>query len=252
MNLFSNAMKYTKAGFVRIGLEMEEDVASSKGKSRQNLLLRVKDSGKGIGQEFLKHQLYKPFTQEDTLATGAGLGLSIVKAIVQDLGGKIEFHSEPGTGTEAIVRIPLTERLPKADSLKLIGDVKGLVKGLKFNLQCFDMFPDITEPPTGILSSEAEAAMFLKDTFKGTLTSWFEMEEVVSGVKGSGIAKADVLVVMEAGLGEKSLDQVLDEYSQNHEETEEKGVAVVLTSTYHSGPKVDAHHRFKILYLQQP
>ncbi|KUJ12742.1 uncharacterized protein LY89DRAFT_191730 [Mollisia scopiformis] len=252
MNLFSNAMKYTKSGFVKISLEMEEDVASQKSKSRQNLILKVKDNGKGISQEFLKHQLYKPFTQEDSLATGAGLGLSIVKAIVQDLGGRIDFQSEPGTGTEATVRMPLTERLPKADSMKLIGDVKHLVKGLKFNLQCFDMFPDIAETPTGILSSEAEAAMLLKSTLQSTFTSWFEMEQVGSCLPGA--QTADVCVIMEAGMGDRSLDDMLEQYHTNHPEIKEgeKLVAVVLTSSYHSGPKVDAHQRFKIFYLQQP
>lgn len=252
MNIFSNAMKYTKAGFVKVSMEMEEDVASHKQKRRQNLVLSVKDSGKGIGQEFLKHQLYKPFTQEDSLATGAGLGLSIVKAIVQDLGGKIEFQSEPGTGTEAMVRIPLTERLPKADSLKLVSDVKRAVKGLKFNLQCFDMFPDITETPTGILSSEAEAAMLLKSTVQSMLTSWFEMEEITSCSPSSPMA--DVVVIMEAGLGERRLDDMLELYHQNHLDVKEgeKLVAVVLTSSYHSRPKVDAHQRFRIFYLQQP
>jgi signal transduction histidine kinase len=252
MNLFSNAMKYTKAGFVKISLVMEEDVASQKSKSRQNLVLRVEDSGKGISQEFLKHQLFKPFTQEDSLATGAGLGLSIVKAIVQDLGGRIEFQSEPGSGTEALVRIPLTERLPKADSLKLIGDVRQFTKGLKFNLQCFDMFPDIAETPTGILSSTAEAAMLLKSTVQSTLTTWFEMEEIGSSVAGS--QTADVCVIMEAGLGDKSLDDMLEAYHQDHPDMEagEKLVAIVLTSSYHSGPKVDAHEKFHIYYLQQP
>lgn len=77
MNLFNNAMKYTKTGFVKISMEIEEDVASARKTPRSNLTLKLKDSGKGISQEFLRHQLYKPFTQEDNLATGAGLGLSM-------------------------------------------------------------------------------------------------------------------------------------------------------------------------------
>lgn len=252
MNIFSNAMKYTKAGFVKISMEMDEDVSSHKSRNRANLLLKVKDSGKGIGREFLKHQLYKPFTQEDSLATGAGLGLSIVKAIIQDLGGKIDFQSEPGTGTEVTVRIPLTERLPKADSMKLVGEVKQLVKGLRFNLQCFDVFPDITETPTGILSSEAEAAMLLKSTVQSTLINWFEMEEIPTCSPGS--PTADVCLIMEAGLGDRRLDDMLETYHKNHPGTKEgeKSVAVVLTSSYHSGPKEDAHQHFRILYLQQP
>ena len=250
MNLFSNAMKYTKAGFVNIAIEIEEDVASHSKKSRANIVLKVKDSGKGISQEFLKHQLYKPFTQEDNLATGAGLGLSIVKAIIQDLGGRIEFQSEPGCGTEATVRIPLTERLPKSDSLKIVNEVKEKTQGHKFRLECFDRYPDITETPTGILSAEFEAAMMLKSTVQDTLVDWFGMEDASATTAEAPIA--DVVVVMEAGMGEKSLDEILQAHYDAYPKKEGKSVAIVLTSSYHSGPKIDSHNHFRIFYLQQP
>lgn len=107
MNLFSNAMKYTTSGFVKVSLQVEENGFSRDRKARPTLILKVKDSGKGISKEFLRHRLYKPFTQEDSLAAGAGLGLSIVRHIIQDLGGQIGFSSEQGSGTEAIVHIPL-------------------------------------------------------------------------------------------------------------------------------------------------
>ncbi|KAH7360818.1 putative sensor protein gacS [Rhexocercosporidium sp. MPI-PUGE-AT-0058] len=220
MNLFSNSMKYTKAGFVNITIEVEEDVASHSKKSRANLVLKIKDSGKGISQEFLKHQLYKPFTQEDNLATGAGLGLSIVKAIIQDLGGRIEFQSEPGCGTEATVRIPLTERLPKPDSLKVVNEVKEHVQGLKFRLESFDRYPDITETPTGILSAEFEAAMMLKSTVQDTLVDWFGMEDASSSTPEASVA--DVVVVMESGMGEKSLDEILQAHYDAHPKKDEK------------------------------
>ncbi|KAK0124569.1 hypothetical protein ONS95_009518 [Cadophora gregata] len=249
MNLFSNAMKYTKAGFVNIAIEIEEDVASYSRRSRANIVLKVKDSGKGISQEFLKHQLYKPFTQEDTLATGAGLGLSIVKAIIQDLGGRIEFQSEPGCGTEATVRIPLTERLPKPDSLKIVNEVKEHVQGYKFRLECFDRYPDIAETPTGILSAEFEAAMMLKSTVQDTLVDWFGMEDASTA---SEAHVADVVVVMESGMGDKSLDEILQAHYDAYPKKEGKSVAVVLTSSYHSGPKIDSHNHFRIFYLQQP
>ncbi|KAH7418494.1 putative sensor protein gacS [Cadophora sp. MPI-SDFR-AT-0126] len=205
MNLFSNAMKYTKAGFVNIAIEVEEDVASHSKKSRANIVLKIKDSGKGISQEFLKHQLYKPFTQEDSLATGAGLGLSIVKAIIQDLGGRIEFQSEPGCGTEAT-----------PDSLKVVNE-------------CFDRYPDITETPTGILSAEFEAAMMLKSTVQDTLVDWFGMEDASATTSEPSVA--DVVVVMESGMGEKSLDEILQAHYDTYPKKEEKSVAIVLTSS---------------------
>jgi hypothetical protein len=250
MNLFNNSMKYTKAGFVNITIEIEEDVASYSNKSRANLVLKVKDSGKGMSQEFLKHQLFKPFTQEDNLATGAGLGLSIVKAIMQDLGGRIDFQSESGCGTEASVCIPLTERLPKPDSLKVVNEVREHVQGLKFRLECFDRYPDITETPTGILSAELEAAMMLKSTMQDTLVNWFGMEDASNTVPEAPVA--DVVVVMESGLGEKPLDETLQAHYDAYPEREGKYVAIVLTSSYHSRPKHDIHSHFRVFYLQQP
>ncbi|KAI9051628.1 hypothetical protein LZ554_004671 [Drepanopeziza brunnea f. sp. 'monogermtubi'] len=250
MNLFSNAMKYTKAGFVNICLEVEEDVASHRKKSRANLVLKLKDSGKGISQEFLNHQLYKPFTQEDSLATGAGLGLSIVKAIIQDLGGKIAFTSEPGTGTEVTVRIPLQERSPKPGSLKVLNEVRASVQGHKFRLEGFDRYPDIAETPTGILSPDTEGAMLLKSAVQGTLVDWYGMEAVTSSGVDSPVA--DLVVVMEAGIGVQSLDQVLNSHYDHHPKHDGRSVAIVLTSSYHSEPRIDAHQNFRVFYLQQP
>ncbi|KAK2630258.1 hypothetical protein QTJ16_001078 [Diplocarpon rosae] len=249
MNLFSNAMKYTKAGFVNICLEIEEDVASHSKKSRSNVVLKISDSGKGISPEFLKHQLYKPFTQEDSLATGAGLGLSIVKAIIQDLGGRIKFASEAGTGTEVTVRIPLTERLPRPENLRVVSEIRAAMQGMKFRLEGFDRYPDIAETPTGILSSDSQAAMMLKSTVQDTLVGWYGMEALAAS--GSESSEADVLVLMEAG-SDQALEQVLQNHYDSHPKSAGKSVAIVLTSSYHSGPKVDAHQHFRIFYLQQP
>ncbi|CZT51783.1 uncharacterized protein RSE6_12978 [Rhynchosporium secalis] len=250
MNLFSNSMKYTKAGFVNINIEIEEDLSSHSKRSRANVVLRIKDSGKGISQEFMKHQLYKPFAQEDTLATGAGLGLSIVKAIIQDLGGKIDFQSEPGCGTEVTVRIPLAERSPTPDSLKIVNEVKQHVQGLNFRLESFDRYPDITETPTGILSAEFQAAMMLKTTVPNTLVDWFGLEHASAST--DEVPVADIVVVMESGMGEKSLDEILQAHYEAFPKGEGESVAIVLTSSYHSGPKVDSHNHFRIFYLQQP
>jgi signal transduction histidine kinase len=68
LNLFGNSMKYTKSGFIKISLTIEENKPFKGKKTRSLLVLKVADSGKGISQEFLRHHLYKPFTQEDSLA----------------------------------------------------------------------------------------------------------------------------------------------------------------------------------------
>lgn len=69
--------------------------------------MAVIDTGKGIGKEFLKEQLFHPFSQENPLQTGTGLGLAIVNSIVrsEDVNGKVDVWSSEGMGTE--IRVSL-------------------------------------------------------------------------------------------------------------------------------------------------
>lgn len=84
MNIFGNAQKYTDKGFIRISLRTEDpDKARSKGVKgisygKSAVSVVIKDSGCGISNEYLQHSLYTPFAQDDTFASGVGLGLSIV------------------------------------------------------------------------------------------------------------------------------------------------------------------------------
>lgn len=83
MNLFGNSMKYTVSGFILVSLSIKKDEEvdsqlSSPKASRQTVSLRILDSGKGMVPEFMERKLYQPFAQENSLATGVGLGLSIV------------------------------------------------------------------------------------------------------------------------------------------------------------------------------
>ena len=247
MNLFSNAMKYTKIGYVKVSLHHEEEAASNRN-SRSTLVLKVKDSGKGISQEFLKHHLYKPFTQEDSLATGAGLGLSIVRHIVHDLGGQIDFTSEQGTGTEAIVRIPLTAPIlpPQIDGYDLLSEVRKKTKGVKFRLDGFDRYPDISEAPTGILSSDAEGAMYLKSSVESLMCEWFAMESTANSPSGGD--DAEVEVIMESGIA--SMENKLQSYIYNASPSG-KMTAIILCNAPPSS-KIRSNEFFEVFYLQQP
>lgn len=56
--------------------------------------LTLEDTAKGIGPEYLQNDLCTPFKQENALASGSGLGLSIVRQVVGFLGGSIEVESD--------------------------------------------------------------------------------------------------------------------------------------------------------------
>lgn len=64
--------------------------------------ISVADTGKGISQDFLKNQLFHPFSQENPLQTGTGLGLAIVNSIVRSssVEGKVDVWSSENVGTD--------------------------------------------------------------------------------------------------------------------------------------------------------
>ncbi len=102
LNLLDNAIKYTsQGGRITLGLKTEGKEA----------VLTISDTGRGIPPEDLPHLFERFFrhtrSTSDKGATGFGLGLSIVKWIVESHGGKIEAASRIGEGTTFTVRLPV-------------------------------------------------------------------------------------------------------------------------------------------------
>jgi len=108
MNLLGNSLKFTKSGFIRVKLYQEpESDSGCDGSGTRTAVLAVSDSGKGMGQDYLKHQLFTPFSQEDSFEPGTGLGLSLVRQMAITLGGNIDVASRAGHGTTVTVSVPL-------------------------------------------------------------------------------------------------------------------------------------------------
>ncbi len=105
-NLLTNAAKYTATrGRVTMTAEAE----------RGEVVLRVRDTGIGIASEVLP-RVFDPFIQErqaiDRAQGGLGLGLTIVRSLVERHGGSVSAHSDgPDRGSEFVVRLP---RVPSA------------------------------------------------------------------------------------------------------------------------------------------
>ncbi|OQE26270.1 hypothetical protein PENSTE_c005G06382 [Penicillium steckii] len=115
MNLFGNALKYTDAGYVRLFMK-KDTMKTSEEENVPAVRITIADSGRGISQDYLLHNLYIPFVQEDTQSPGLGVGLSLVQQIVRSLNGKIEIRSQVGQGTEVDVILPIIgpETIPAA------------------------------------------------------------------------------------------------------------------------------------------
>ncbi len=101
-NLIGNAAKFTRDGSITVTWKEDSGFVH----------LDVIDTGKGISPEFLP-ELFHEFTQESTGAgrthEGTGLGLTIVKGLVDLLDGRIEVESTLGEGSRFSVYIPLAD-----------------------------------------------------------------------------------------------------------------------------------------------
>jgi signal transduction histidine kinase len=100
-NLAANALRHTPPGG-RVELRAESH--------DHNVVIRVRDTGTGIAPEHLPHvfdRFYKADPSRGGDKPGSGLGLSIVKAIVERHGGTVSAASQPGRGTEFTIRLPL-------------------------------------------------------------------------------------------------------------------------------------------------
>jgi signal transduction histidine kinase/ActR/RegA family two-component response regulator len=100
-NLLTNAAKYTDpGGTVEIVAKRE----------RQWAVIEVRDTGRGVSAEMLPH-VFNLFVQEsqnvDRAAGGLGLGLAIVRSLVEMQGGQVAVESEVGRGSTFTVRLPL-------------------------------------------------------------------------------------------------------------------------------------------------
>lgn len=145
INLLTNAIKYNKSNgtidmFVR---EMSSD------DSKVTFEFEIKDTGIGMSEDYIENHLFTPFSQAKqdarTRYEGTGLGMSIVKGLVDKLGGNIDVKSEVGVGTQ--IKVILTYQLDtskneKQDTSKL--DLKDkrilLVEDNEINMEVAEFY----------------------------------------------------------------------------------------------------------------
>jgi signal transduction histidine kinase len=98
-NLLSNALKFTQEGRIVVTTKLDAEHA----------ILTVADTGVGIAPENIEHVFSRFFRLSDPRARsheGTGIGLALVRELVHLHGGTIEARSQPGEGTQVLVRIP--------------------------------------------------------------------------------------------------------------------------------------------------
>ena len=125
LNLLSNAIKFTPAGGT-VSVRLRQLPGTRK--DREQYEIRVKDNGIGMSPEFAK-KMFDPFERERSSTVsriqGTGLGMAITKNIVDMMGGTIEIRTEPGKGTEFIIRVALRVQ-PEHHRAERIAELEGL------------------------------------------------------------------------------------------------------------------------------
>lgn len=121
LNVIGNAVKYNTFGG-KVSVKLTEKPAAKKGYATYEVV--VDDTGVGMSRKFLPH-LFDNFSTEQALVdTGAGLGMPIVKRLLDQMGGTIKVKSEMGVGTSVTIELTLKTaddmKLPKMDEDKKV------------------------------------------------------------------------------------------------------------------------------------
>lgn len=129
LNIYGNCIKYNKPGGKIISTLICQSI-------EDNIVVyrwTISDTGIGMSKEFLEH-IFEPFVQERssarTIYTGVGLGMSIVKKIIDKMNGTIEIASKEHEGTTFTITLPFKiadkTALPVQQSLDREADISGV------------------------------------------------------------------------------------------------------------------------------
>jgi PAS domain S-box-containing protein len=188
INLAENAVKFTERGFIRVDIQRVTPGPSGEA----GLLIRVADSGSGIPLES-QARIFARFEQVDGSTTrrkgGAGLGLNIVKTLVEALGGTVGVLSRVGEGSEFRVLLPL-DPVPEADLQSLPEERKPASAGATAGAR----------PPTVLVAEDTEANFAVARIF--LTTAGFLVLRANNGREAVELAPAADLILMDIEMPE--------------------------------------------------
>lgn len=191
MNLFGNAIKYTDTGYVSVRIEIKSNTATSKD---PQLVLTIMDSGRGMSNRFMQDHLFRPFTQEDPLATGVGLGMNIVKQIVHKMKGDIHVASVPNEGTQIDVHLPVPAAPEEFSGNKTERSVKELLDSVRKRLRDKRI---VIVHNTAVSEDAAQTASqsVFAQALMNTMLEWFDVTAALSDSRY--IEAADIVMYLE-------------------------------------------------------
>lgn len=188
-NLISNALNYTAdGGTVRIRLR----------ESAETFLLEVQDTGKGIPAEKLPH-IFEPFfrTTEQGVQ-GSGIGLTVVKQVIDLHQGSISVESQPEKGSQFLIHLPLGKAHLTDEQLRHdIPDTEDLlsyqqpIRSQAESEELVSLFEHLSfesRPSLLLVEDNADIRSYIRNHFKEE----FEVYEAKNGVEGLALAQAHI------------------------------------------------------------
>jgi signal transduction histidine kinase/CheY-like chemotaxis protein len=256
MNIFGNALKYTRAGYIRVRLEAQTlrrpHLDSSSDEAQATLVkLTITDTGQGMSPQFMRTKLYTPFAQENSIAPGTGLGLSLVKSMVTMLNGEINIESAVGVGTEVTVTFPMTLSTPtnssdsnsgstpsSAGSIERVKDDSLLVVQKKARGRKALLFPDAS---TGTIT---DATRMIRHAINRYLTGWFGFE-VITPFSPNNLP--DIIIT-----DESDLPQLLKLLPSEKRKSDRPMIIVLSTAASRKADKSNLAHASHIEAVSHP
>ncbi|MBN2541989.1 PAS domain S-box protein [bacterium] len=109
-NILDNAIQaMPEGGSIKINISKENDMISRLIGGGENCVIEISDSGKGIPSKQLD-QVFEPFFSTKKKGAGTGLGLAVVKTIINNHKGEISISSKKGKGTKITITLPINQR----------------------------------------------------------------------------------------------------------------------------------------------
>lgn len=177
-NLISNAVKYSKeGGKIVINVAMEEGVDSS------NLIVKVEDTGIGIGAEHID-KIFNRFYQvnQGSMQSTGGIGLYLTKQFVEQHGGNITVESEPGKGSCFKISIPASGLQPTINKTEEADQQQVEVVE---NIPTEETDKSLVKPSILVVEDDED----MNDFIVSGLESNFKIINAFNGVRGLELAR---------------------------------------------------------------
>ncbi|WP_167615921.1 hybrid sensor histidine kinase/response regulator transcription factor [Maribellus sediminis] len=228
-NLLSNAFKFTEAkGSISVNLSLifdaDSDEFSEEGGEKQYVEINVKDTGKGISNKHIE-KIFMRFFQSDESDkdAGAGIGLALVKELVQLHKGKIMVTSKPGKGSKFTIRFPYAmahETEAEAD------EVAGAEAPPK---KVTEQPDDLNARVMLIVEDNADVRQFIRNHF----SPFYKIYEATNGDEGWKMALETIPdIVLSDIIMPKSDGYELTKHLKNDERTSH--IPILLLTAMHS------------------